>query len=567
MRTRIYSWLVVGATIATCGAASAASVDLALLSNAALITGTVLLSVLTFGAATALTAATVLSLGLHFGAMAIVFDGQHNGGAGAGNPAGSAQSTAQYSAKLTVKLNQSLPDRTPPGWPAADSPPATVSVSVGGVYKLANGVVVANGETGDALLARIGNDPTITALVCGPASPSLPVRISGAKVFPGKGVHFICGRASEYCTAWTIVAPGVGGSICSGGFGVAAGAVALPPVKSEGDPCFGVTFGEADWQCRFQTPGPDPSSPLADQFSFYESWTIPVTADQCPQGYSLVGVACALTNASLVKRPADGQRDMEFNAVQQRWMNTKRESEVSSNTYVSADGKTLRIVGQNSTIDFVKNPDGTTVVRYEPQDTTTVLRREFTVDNSGVVTATQPATTASGGAPGAGSFAPTDGAYGSTITPGATQTPNTNPGTGSGGSGASVGSSTGTGTGSGSGTGTGSGAGTRTTAQCGVPGQPPCEVNFGGQVPGPGDPVPRSGADISSAMTSNAFTSLIAWQLPAHSSTCPTAQFTAFATAFAIDKHCDVAETLRNTISVTMLLSFALLALFTVLRA
>lgn len=63
------------------------------------------------------------------------------------------------------------------------------------------------------------------------------------------------------------------------------------------------------------------------------------------------------------------------------------------------------------------------------------------------------------------------------------------------------------------------------------------------------------------------FDSLLSWTLPAHSSTCPTWDFSVFGTDFSMNQHCQIIEEYRQDFSAASVLVFLLIALFIVLGA
>ena len=63
------------------------------------------------------------------------------------------------------------------------------------------------------------------------------------------------------------------------------------------------------------------------------------------------------------------------------------------------------------------------------------------------------------------------------------------------------------------------------------------------------------------------FSDLLSWELPGHSSECPTSSFDWMGTTYVIDAHCDLLNAHRSELSTAMVLVFTLSALFIVLKA
>ncbi len=79
----------------------------------------------------------------------------------------------------------------------------------------------------------------------------------------------------------------------------------------------------------------------------------------------------------------------------------------------------------------------------------------------------------------------------------------------------------------------------------------------------PGDPV----YDKEYTGFGDTFHGLLSWQLPGHSSECPTGSFSAFGTVYTLDAHCTLMQSHEGTIRASMVAAWSLLALFIVLRA
>ncbi|KVE70721.1 hypothetical protein [Burkholderia vietnamiensis] len=138
-------------------------------------------------------------------------------------------------------------------------------------------------------------------------------------------------------------------------------------------------------------------------------------------------------------------------------------------------------------------------------------------------------------------------------TPGSSDpTPGVNPGTGSG-------------TGSGTGTGTGTGS---SGSQCGAPGQPPCEVDFGAN---PNTPQPSLENTPTIQMILGPIFNMLpgfnSFQVPAHTGVCPTATFAMFGRSYTMDQHCTLFEQNRTAINAMFAMVFVLASVFIVLSA
>lgn len=101
---------------------------------------------------------------------------------------------------------------------------------------------------------------------------------------------------------------------------------------------------------------------------------------------------------------------------------------------------------------------------------------------------------------------------------------------------------------------------------CGLPGKPPCVIDWGGQAPPPGDPVPYSEQQLKEAMV-NPFEAFNGWSVPAHQAQCPTGTFTALGSTFVIDAHCALFDAHTGALRTAMVAVFGILSLFVVMRA
>lgn len=101
---------------------------------------------------------------------------------------------------------------------------------------------------------------------------------------------------------------------------------------------------------------------------------------------------------------------------------------------------------------------------------------------------------------------------------------------------------------------------------CGLPGKPPCAIDWGGQAPPPGDPVARSDQELRGAVT-NPWLSFAGWSVPTHLAQCPTASFEALSRTFVLDAHCALLDAHTSALRAAMIAVFGIASLFVVMRA
>lgn len=85
--------------------------------------------------------------------------------------------------------------------------------------------------------------------------------------------------------------------------------------------------------------------------------------------------------------------------------------------------------------------------------------------------------------------------------------------------------------------------------------------------PAPTDLVPKTASDFDAAFFPNTFDNLLAWQVPAHSSQCPTGSFSWGGHSYTIDAHCGLVSTYFGALSSIMVAVWLIVALFILLRA
>jgi hypothetical protein len=83
----------------------------------------------------------------------------------------------------------------------------------------------------------------------------------------------------------------------------------------------------------------------------------------------------------------------------------------------------------------------------------------------------------------------------------------------------------------------------------------------------PSDPDLPAASDFENSFFKNTFTGLLSWQLPGHSSACPTPSFSALGSVYTIDSHCQLINDHWGILSAAMVVVWTLGALFIVLKA
>lgn len=83
----------------------------------------------------------------------------------------------------------------------------------------------------------------------------------------------------------------------------------------------------------------------------------------------------------------------------------------------------------------------------------------------------------------------------------------------------------------------------------------------------PTDPTQPPGSEFDDAFFQGTFTNLLGWQLPAHTSQCPTSAFTFNSTSYTIDSHCQLVTNHFSALSAVMSVVWTVLALFILLGA
>ena len=79
--------------------------------------------------------------------------------------------------------------------------------------------------------------------------------------------------------------------------------------------------------------------------------------------------------------------------------------------------------------------------------------------------------------------------------------------------------------------------------------------------------VPPSSSGFTDSFFKDTFDNLLGWQVPSHTSSCPTSSFNAFDRTFTIDAHCNLVNENFNNLRTAMTVIYVLMALFIVLKA
>ncbi len=283
------------------------------------------------------------------------------------------------------------------------------------------------------------------------------------------------------------------------------------------------------------------------------------SANSCPSGYTSSGGQCVVSTPGTQWKPADGKcvwtrgsSGWSADAYDPDCLTPNKNVSATSNTLTvnSADGNTQTVFTlntSNNTVSVQRTSSNGVYTQYETQTTSTPD------STTGAVTSTgQSLATASGG--------------GSLV------------GTQVSGTGAAP-----TGTGTGSFPSDYAKAGEATTAAGSVVSAVNANTSaIGGKLDtlhtdlttsttAPADPTVPDSSGFDNAFFKGTFSGLLAWQLPSHTSQCPTATFdyVLFGSSnhLVMDAQCTIAEQVRPILSTAAVVMWTLVALFVVLGA
>lgn len=317
-----------------------------------------------------------------------------------------------------------------------------------------------------------------------------------------------------------------------------------------------------------------------DNFAGGATLGISKTADtpSCPEGYSAgTATSCTLINPVLVKKPSDAQCNILRDTVSNTFKPDTSDPDCQGVLSFDANGKQINIDAANI---FVKDKS-ITVMRSDGTKTSyqllTTGGAQIQTLNYDAATNTTTYSTIQTSVPAADGTVKIDGLSSSRVPGGGTLAGSSPAGSGGSNGGLMAGGASGSGSAVGTATGTGTG-------------WPDDYVRSGEPKDAAGLVVDKL-ESLSTLLTVNGintgtdpvavkaeempffgttFSGLTSWQLPAHSSQCPTPSMnlgTKFGGVYVMNSHCSIMADHGQKLRLAMIAAWAILSLFVVLRA
>lgn len=258
-----------------------------------------------------------------------------------------------------------------------------------------------------------------------------------------------------------------------------------------------------------------------------------VAAATCPTGYVVSGSSCALSDASVVQKPADGKAEI------------RRSGNVFyTDARDTADGLPPGVTVATDKVTAVSNDGQKTVTATIAADgSTKVVETVARTDGSGLTDVRTTGMSAPNASTGAvevtGTKVETFSGTGSQQTTEKPTFPSDY-----------------------SKTGEAQTAGDSIVATLGPKLDKITETGAD-----PGDPLQPQGSEFDQAFFNGTFNNLLGWQVPAHSSQCPTSSFDWNGQAYTINSHCQMVADHFSGLSAVMSVVWTIVALFILLGA